>query len=84
MSDLIDNMHKALFEVVIKDEPNTMVSKWIVVAEVINADGEPALWSMCSPRLPVWDRIGLAEFYSRCLNVDGAFFDDFDDDDDDS
>lgn len=36
-----------------------MVTKWILAAEVLDADGERALESFASPDIRAWDTIGL-------------------------
>lgn len=36
-----------------------MVTRWVLVAEVIEEDGEPTLHSLSSPGLPLWSRYGL-------------------------
>ncbi len=61
-----DRVHAALSEI-IRDEQASMVSKWVVLAEVIGDDGVAQLWSLTSDRLSMWDRIGMVEFHSRLI-----------------
>ena len=36
-----------------------MATRWVVVAETVDSDGEVSLASLCSPGLPVWVRSGM-------------------------
>ena len=36
-----------------------LVTRWVVVAETIDADGQRSLCSIASPNLPVWVRSGM-------------------------
>ncbi len=66
LDSVSDKVHASLSEI-IREEQASMVSKWIVLAEVIGDDGVAQLWSLTSERLSMWDRIGLVEFHSRSI-----------------
>lgn len=44
-----------------------MATRWIVVAETVDADGEVSLASLCSPGLPVWVRSGMLRWEADTL-----------------
>jgi hypothetical protein len=64
-------LHDKICEVVRLDNPTVMVQKWVCIIEVLNDEGSPELWSMGSPNLSAWDRIGLVEFHSRMVQPHG-------------
>lgn len=39
-----------------------MVTRWVLVAETIEDDGEPTVHSLTSPGLPLWQRYGLLQW----------------------
>jgi hypothetical protein len=39
-----------------------LVTKWVVVAEVIDEDGDKCMQSMRSEDLPTWDFLGMLQF----------------------
>lgn len=61
-----DRLHDAI-STVIRDEARVMVTRWVALVEVIDEDGQPQMWSLTSPRLAMWDQIGMVEFHSRML-----------------
>lgn len=61
-----DKVHAALSQVVRDDGPN-MLTRWVLIAEIVNTDGDRQLWDMHSRGLGMWEEIGLLEFQSRCL-----------------
>ena len=44
-----------------------MATRWVVVAETVDADGEVSLASLCSPGLPVWVRSGMLRWEADTL-----------------
>lgn len=44
-----------------------MATRWVVVAETVDADGVPSLASLCSPGLPVWVRSGMLRWEADTL-----------------
>lgn len=66
---LRDKIHDGLASAVREDE-TAMVAKWVLVMEVITADGVPALWSMASPGMSMWDQIGMLQFRRDMLVPD--------------
>lgn len=39
-----------------------MVTRWVVGAEVINADGERWIWNICPEGQRAWDSLGIIRF----------------------
>ncbi len=75
LDSVSDKVHASLSEI-IREEQASMVTKWVVLAEVIGDDGVAQMWSLSSERLSMWDRLGLVEFHSRTIQPE------VDDDDD--
>jgi len=71
MSEATDKVHDALARI-IRDEEASMVSKWVCLVEVIDEDGIRSMWSLSSEGLSMWDRIGMIEFHSRCVQPEGV------------
>ena len=44
-----------------------MTTRWVVVAETIDADGVPSLASLSSPGLPLWVRSGMLRWEADTL-----------------
>ena len=44
-----------------------MATRWVVVAETVDADGEVSLASLCSPGLPMWVRSGMLRWEADTL-----------------
>ena len=44
-----------------------MTTRWVVVAETIDADGTPSLASLSSPGLPLWVRSGMLRWEADTL-----------------
>ena len=44
-----------------------MATRWVVVAEIIDADGTPSLASLNSPGLPLWVRSGMLRWEADTL-----------------
>lgn len=60
-------------------DPGAVVTKFVVVAEVIDADGEPNVWTETHDGAMPWDRIGLLR-YALWLEAAETAADDEDDD----
>lgn len=60
-------------------DPGSMVTKFIVVAEVIGTDGEQAVWVDTSEGSTTWDVLGLLS-YAKVLQENRLDFDDLEDD----
>ena len=56
-----EDLHNELTRVLQKVEPG-MVTKWVILAETIDADGDRGLWSLCSESATAWDTLGLLQF----------------------
>lgn len=61
-----DRLHEAI-ATVCRDEAPVMVTKWVCLVEVLGDDGQPQMWSLTSPGLAMWDRLGIVEFHSRAI-----------------
>lgn len=44
-----------------------MATRWVVVAETVDAAGEVSLASLCSPGLPIWVRSGMLRWEADTL-----------------
>ena len=65
---MIDNTKVAALEAAITDTLDAeMTTRWVVVAETIDADGIPSLASLCSPGLPMWVRSGMLRWEADTL-----------------
>ena len=53
-----DRMEDAISEVL----DGRIVTRWVLVAEAIEDDGEPSVHSLTSPGLPLWQRFGLLQW----------------------
>lgn len=40
-------------------DPGAMVQRFVLLAEVVDADGERALWTLTAPDAKPWDTLGL-------------------------
>ena len=64
----VDNTKVAALEAAITDALNAkMATRWVVVAETIDADGTRSLASLSSPGLPVWVRSGMLRWEADTL-----------------
>lgn len=43
-------------------DPGAFVTRWVVVAEVIDAEGDRAVWMDVSDDAKAWDSLGLLEY----------------------
>ena len=44
-----------------------MATRWVVVAETVDSNGEVSLAGLCSPGLPVWVRSGMLRWEADTL-----------------
>jgi hypothetical protein len=54
--------HAAVSDLVQQIDPGAMVTRFVLLAEVIDAENDRALWSFVAPRATKWDTLGLLEF----------------------
>jgi hypothetical protein len=55
----------AVSDLVQQLDPGAMVTRFVVLAEVIDADNDRALWSFTAPDATKWDSMGLLQFALR-------------------
>jgi hypothetical protein len=65
-------VHDALFQIINEKAGAAMVTKYLCLVEVVEADGSKSMISLCSEDLSPWDRIGMIEHHSRGLKADGT------------
>ena len=60
-------------DVTITDTDGGMVTRWVLVAEVIDTDGSDSLRITSSPGMSQWDRLGMHTFAAGRIQdwVDG-------------
>ncbi|MFD7341728.1 hypothetical protein ACFV98_38020 [Streptomyces violascens] len=74
MSELTFDLEEALAEVLAAHERG-MLARAVVVAEVLDPEGERSLSVLTTPGVPEWDALGLCRY--AALSVEGpaaAFF----------
>lgn len=64
-------------------QPDSMVTKFVIVAETIDAEGERCVSSFTSIGLKRWDSMGLLQFALACENDRTVLGHGHDDEDDD-
>lgn len=62
MSSSEETAQAAVAELVQQIDPGCMVTRFIVLAEIIDADSDRAVWSFVAPDATKWDTLGLLEF----------------------
>lgn len=62
-ADLIRAVEKAITDALDAE----MATRWVIVAETVDADGEVSLASLCSPGLPLWVRSGMLRWEADTL-----------------
>lgn len=62
----VTQMHAALCEGIEKIDPGAMLTRWVIIAEVIDGMGERACWTLAAPDNKKWDTIGLVAYAHRC------------------
>lgn len=60
--DVCAGAAKLVGEVVSLLQPGAMMTKFVLVATIINEDGSDGLWTQTSHGLAPWDVLGLIEF----------------------
>lgn len=65
MSSQLEQVDTAVSEILAED--GGMVTKWVLLAEKVNAEGETEFWSMTSPGISPWDRLGMLEYHARTI-----------------
>ena len=58
-----------------------IATRWVVVAETVDSNGEVSLASLCSPGLPVWVRSGMLRWEADTLAGQPIWTDKDDDED---
>lgn len=56
----------ALSDLIQQIDPNAMLTRWVVLAEIVDAEGERGLWTLSAPDQRAWDTLGLLD-YARAL-----------------
>lgn len=59
------------FQVVQQLDPDGLVTKFVVIAEVIKPDGERHFWRQVPEGQPTWDTIGLLQYALELEREDG-------------
>jgi hypothetical protein len=54
--------YAAVSDLIQQLDPGAMVTRYILLAEVIDADSERAVWAFTAPDATKWDSLGLLEF----------------------
>lgn len=70
MSDTRDDVTEALAEAFRKT--GFMATKWAVIAEVIDENGERSLWTLAPTGQLAWDTLGLLEFARQLEQADAV------------
>lgn len=52
----------AVADLVQQLDPGAMVTRFVVLAEVMDADSDRALWAFTAPGATKWDTLGLLDF----------------------
>ncbi|MEN8649114.1 hypothetical protein ABCR94_00300 [Streptomyces sp. 21So2-11] len=68
MSALTEELEAALAEV-LADNERGMLARAVVVAEVLDEDGERTLSVLTTPDLPEWDALGMCRY--GVLSIEG-------------
>ena len=63
--------HDAIPAIVKDCQPDAVVTKFIIVAEVIGADGKRYLWSDSDDDATPWDELGLLSYALGQVECDG-------------
>jgi hypothetical protein len=76
--DLTLAAQAAVATMVARVEPDAVLVRFVVLAEIIGADSDRAVWMATGPDQRVWDTLGLLE-YARAIDY-AAVAADMDDD----
>lgn len=60
MAQIQGELHTAISDVLTKH--GLYLNRWLLVTEVVEADGDRSLNSFASPDLRAWDSLGMLEF----------------------
>lgn len=69
-AELCEAAHDAVSGLIQQIDPGSMVTRFLVVAEIINADGDRAVWMAAAPGQNAWDSLGLID-YARAREYAG-------------
>lgn len=69
MSDQQDAAHVAIGELIQRIDPGVMMTRFVLVAEVIDNDGGRSVWSVEAPGSTSWDVLGLLEYAKAAESV---------------
>lgn len=56
-----DDIHN-LIATYFREHEGAMITKWMLQVEIIDKDGSESLWTLASPSMSLWDRLGIAEY----------------------
>lgn len=62
MSADADDLAARVANAIAGELPGEMVTRWVLAAETIGADGDRALWLLAPDDAKSWDTLGLAEY----------------------
>ncbi len=82
MSDTYDDNQAELADVIGKVAGASMVTHYVVVAAVLDSDGDETTHLITSPGLPLWQAHGLLSFEAAATNPPPVWTDDGEDADD--
>ncbi|MEU5428468.1 hypothetical protein ACH4UT_23430 [Streptomyces sp. NPDC020799] len=71
MNELGEQLEEALAEVLGEDERG-MLARAVVIAEVLDDDGERTLMVMTTPGVTKWDALGLCRYGALCIEGPAA------------
>lgn len=60
-ADLRAEMHDAVATVLQRHDQASMLNRCVVLAEIIDIDGERVLWQIASEGVKTWDTLGMLE-----------------------
>lgn len=68
-------MHSAISAVIQHHDEGSMLTRYIVLAEIITGDGERALWQVAAEDMMAWDTLGMLDHarmteYAHGINPD--------------
>lgn len=78
--DIRDRVHGALCDAL---AGKAMVTKWVALVEVIEADGDRAVWSLAADGMKPWEALGLLKFGEQIEAAETLALRITDDEDDD-
>lgn len=60
--------HDALADLIREIDPGAMLTRWVLLLEVVDDQGERALWTIAAPDQKAWDTLGLLD-YARAVET---------------